>query len=561
MGETRVDLAHLLEDLRDAYPGSIEETILTEIVANSLDSGADEISFHPDHAGSTLAVTDNGSGMKRRDLARYHDIASSTKTRGEGIGFAGVGIKLALLISEEVVTETRRGKVHVASRWRLASKHKAPWKWEPPAGLVRERGTSVRMRLDSPLSPLLDPGYIEGALLRHYRPLFDPRFRGILAARYPRPIRFTIHDREVAAGADVDHGASLPDPERGSEIAAVEVRLPRKRKPSAVGYLFRAVAPIPEERAGIAISTLGKIIKNGWDWLALSPSDPTRIGGIIEVPALAECLTLNKADFIRTGPRGALFLSYRKAIQEAVTRQLTIWGNARDADEDSRRRAARPLERDLERVLVDLADQFPLLAALVERREGGQRRLPMGRTGGGGDPVAVSGATAILPGDGTRLDAHGVVGAGADAEDAGANGADAGSAGARDDATPEPPAAGEPPEPPAPPPGADARISPPPGSGGPKRPARYGLGIRFASHPDDPELGRLVDSTVYVNEAHPAYTRARASRSEGYHLALSVAMALAPLAVAPSDERAFVTAFLEGWGKAGATKGRRGQGA
>ena len=37
MGETRVDLLHLLEDLRDAYPGSLEETILTEIVANSLD--------------------------------------------------------------------------------------------------------------------------------------------------------------------------------------------------------------------------------------------------------------------------------------------------------------------------------------------------------------------------------------------------------------------------------------------------------------------------------------------------------------------------------------------
>ena len=27
MGETRVDLLHLLEDLRDAYPGSLEETL------------------------------------------------------------------------------------------------------------------------------------------------------------------------------------------------------------------------------------------------------------------------------------------------------------------------------------------------------------------------------------------------------------------------------------------------------------------------------------------------------------------------------------------------------
>jgi hypothetical protein len=31
VGETRVDLQHLLEDLKDAYTGSIEETILTEV--------------------------------------------------------------------------------------------------------------------------------------------------------------------------------------------------------------------------------------------------------------------------------------------------------------------------------------------------------------------------------------------------------------------------------------------------------------------------------------------------------------------------------------------------
>ena len=29
MGQTRVDLQHLLEDLRDAYPDAIEETILS----------------------------------------------------------------------------------------------------------------------------------------------------------------------------------------------------------------------------------------------------------------------------------------------------------------------------------------------------------------------------------------------------------------------------------------------------------------------------------------------------------------------------------------------------
>jgi hypothetical protein len=76
------------------------------------------------------------------------------------------------------------------------------------------------------------------------------------------------------------------------------------------------------------------------------------------------------------------------------------------------------------------------------------------------------------------------------------------------------------------------------------------LSIQFEPRPDDPELGRLVESTVWVNEAHPAYRRAAASRSEGYHVALACAMALAAVAVEPAKEHAFITAFLTSWGEA-----------
>jgi hypothetical protein len=77
-----------------------------------------------------------------------------------------------------------------------------------------------------------------------------------------------------------------------------------------------------------------------------------------------------------------------------------------------------------------------------------------------------------------------------------------------------------------------------------------GLSIQLEGRPDDPQLGRLVESTVWVNEAHPAYRRAAASRAEGYHIALTVAMALAPLAVDPAEAHAFVTTFLARWGEA-----------
>lgn len=535
MGETRVDLLHLLEDLRDAYAGAVEESILTEVVANALDSGAGLIRIGTDPALSTLTVVDDGAGMPRRDLRRYHDIATSTKIRGEGIGFAGVGIKLALLVGEEVCTETRRGKSHVASSWRLASRHRAPWRWVPPPELVSTRGTAVRLRLGNALSPLLDPGFIEGVLLRHFEALLDPGFDDILRDHYRRGVRFEINGLALSG----------PGADAAGERAPIEVRLGRRRKPAAHGYLLRSALPLPESRRGLAISTLGKTIKRGWDWLGVTPSTPDRIAGLIEAPMLAGSLTLNKADFLRTGERGATYLAFRKAIQEAVARQLATWGDAPDPEDAGRRRAARPVERDLERVLIDLADDFPLLRALVEQRRGGQGRLPMDGRGAGAHEEKAAGAAetgaGAIPGAAPLLDLA-------------AGGGPA--PGATDGPPPAPEAAPEP-EPPA---GAEGAPVPPPprieeaagasGRGGATRPGRYGLAIQFEERPGDPELGRLVESTVWVNASHPAYLRAVASRSEGYHLALTVALALAPLAVESAREHAFLTTFLDRWGGA-----------
>src|SRR5512138_1022561 len=126
-GYTKVDLRHLLEDLRDAYPSGLEETILTELVANSLDARATLIRMVCDPAAATFRIVDDGRGMVWKELRQFHNLATSSKTRGEGIGFAGVGIKLALLATHEVVTESRRGRSHVASRWHLASREFAPY--------------------------------------------------------------------------------------------------------------------------------------------------------------------------------------------------------------------------------------------------------------------------------------------------------------------------------------------------------------------------------------------------------------------------------------------------
>lgn len=91
-------------------------------------------------------------------------MATSSKRRGEGIGFAGVGVKRRLLVSREVITETRRGTTHVATRWARAARHRARWTWTPPLDSVSTRGTAGRLVRDKPLSPLLDAPLLESVV-------------------------------------------------------------------------------------------------------------------------------------------------------------------------------------------------------------------------------------------------------------------------------------------------------------------------------------------------------------------------------------------------------------
>jgi hypothetical protein len=511
VGETRVDLQHLLEDLRDAYTGSLEETILVEVIANALDSGASRIRLLTDAVQATLTIVDDGRGMQRRELARYHDVAASTKRRGDGIGFASVGIKLGLLVSREVMTETRRGATHVATRWHLASRHRAPWKWTPPPGATTTRGTAVRLTLTNPLSPLLDAGYLDETLRRHFEPLLDPSFGDVLRRPYPNGVVFEVDGRTVTQSSSQD-----------AERVPIAVRIGRRRTPSVVGFMERR-GFIPPDREGIAISTFGKVIKRGWEWLGIGPAVHARITGLIEAPDLAACLTLSKNDFIRSGARGATYLAYRKAIQEVVSRQLAEWGDRRD--DEGRPQMVR-LDRDLERVLEDLADDFPLLRSLVDRRAGGQKRLPMP---GRGDERVPASLFATAPSTSPpEPSVPSVPPPPATDQRAG-------------EIEPVAPAKGEP-HPHAAASGALDTVA------GRRRPARYGLLVQFESRAGDPELGRLVDNVIWINDAHPAYARAVASRSLGYHTAVAVALALAPLAIEADDEHAFVTQFLAQWG-------------
>jgi hypothetical protein len=168
-----------------------------------------------------------------------------------------------------------------------------------------------------------------------------------------------------------------------------------------------------------------------------------------------------------------------------------------------------------------------LLASLVEQRAGGQKRLAFGSASANGEARAF--VAASLSASSERNEDY--------PNEAGPS---------RENGSSENPTVNEP-GPTLTMPSDALQL---PGKAGGRRPAHYGLDIQFEDRSEDVKLGRLVESTVWVNRAHPAYCRALASRSIGYHIALAVAMALAPLAVEPQKESEFLLTFLTRWGEA-----------
>jgi hypothetical protein len=148
---------------------------------------------------------------------------------------------------------------------------------------------------------------VEETIRRHFEPLLDPSFGDVLRRIYPNGVVIDVDGREMMASGSP-----------GFERVPIAIRLGRRRTPSVVGFIERRAFVHPDHE-GVAISTFGKVIKRGWDWLGLAPAAHARIIGLIEAPDLAACLTLSKNDFIRSGARGAAYLAYRKAIQEVVS--------------------------------------------------------------------------------------------------------------------------------------------------------------------------------------------------------------------------------------------------
>lgn len=516
--ETRVNLKHLLEDIRDGYRAPLEEVIVTELIANALDSKATRLDFMVRPEAQFLRCTDNGVGMKRQALREYHNIAASAKVRGTGIGFAGVGAKLALLLAEKVVTESKGGHgSRAASEWRLSGPYRAPWKFVPTLDAVPyPRGTSVSIYFSDRDTHLLKPEFVTETVLKHFYPLLSDYLREeILRFVYRKGVEITVNGELLClseAEQRIDHGFRVF---QGGARKPIGAGFLTKRVLEG-GWLAKLAGRAPNERrieSGLSISTYGKIIKSGWEWLGIMPRNAELLCGAVEIPLFSELLTTNKSDFLGDGAHLKKYYRLRKAIQQAVLPVLRSLGEYASVDRPSATKNIKPLIRQIETALEQVADEFPELQTIL-----GFRR-------------AVVGGAAKKQGKKERQGAH---------------------------METESPAPKQSPSPRLH--GASPESDEPKGKGGDGRKIvkKPGLSLLLEDLADAPEsLGCIIEDTISINTLHPVWRKALATKQEEYHILVVVGLVLADFVAPEKHPQEFLAKFLSSWSTVGAGETER----
>jgi hypothetical protein len=508
VAETRVDLRHLLEDIRDSYPCPVEEAILSELIANSLDSGCSRIDIMVESEQHRLTIVDNGESMTPKQFEQYHDIASTTKIRGKGIGFAGVGAKLALLVCGEVLTEARRPRRCLASRWWLESDYRAPWEDMASAGIVSgDKGTGVRLHFGREArSVLLSADSVCEIIERHFYPLLDHEFAKVLCQIYPEGVAVTVNGERI----------TVPQVDT-KEAQYFVVRRGRRRKPTGIGFLVKSARRLPEDHRGLAISTFGKVIKRGWEWLGVTPRNPGLLTGIVEVPELVQCLTTNKCDFMRDPNSLQKYYKYRKGIQDAVMAVLDDFGERRQP-EARPDRSLRRLQREIEGVVAEILPEFPELVPLFGRKP----------AGAGAQRAATREDGDIMVGESCEPDACTASGG----EIPGTAEAESLLEKAPNGSAPE----------------RDGWVGEPGARRGPRR-RRPGLMIGFDSETGGDEMAWLRGNTLYINALHPAYKRVQGTGMVGLYITFAVATTLSAHVETGRAPLDLMQRFMAAWGE------------
>lgn len=504
--ESSVNYQNLIRDLADMYPFAVAEVVIVELVANSLDAGATRILIDYDPNNNVLVVADNGKGMDAAQFDEYHDFAAGLKTRGTGIGFAGVGAKISFNIADRVITETRSTNFVGGSNWYLQSKRKLLWDDIQPLQ-VSGNGTRVEVRLSRDSKPpYTSTADLIKILRRNYLPLFDKQFLALYERRgcYSGDFRFVVNGQEVTpSNVEEDYG-----------LDETKVFFP-ERAGKLIGYGVLGLAaseyPIAPDVCGILLCTYGKVIKA--DLFNQFPGEfGPRIFGVVEIPDFVNFLTTAKTDFIRERGRYRQFEKLYDPVRQEFKAWLEKLGVSA-ADTVDTGEAAK-----LERELKKLVEEVPELGDFFGFRT---RKTVFQQNDNGSTPVSIQeGIEPTFP-DGTG-ESQGGLGGYPDVGD------QPGQSPVEDKAH------------------GTQRGTPISRSG------RRGPKITYDDRPNRIDLAWVDGNSVTINSGHPSYAKARSdSTARRLHGIFAIGSAVQKFLISEGEAQAstFLDRMMAAWGR------------
>lgn len=271
--DMKIDVLHALEDFLDAY-NNRAEMVVTEAVANAIDVGAGRIDVDLkadlDDA-RTVSFYNDGPPMSERQFEDYHVIARSSKSKGAGIGFAGIGAKvyLAAWNRASIRTETGDGKAARGSDMYVKGR---TLKYRAADPSLRKRGTLYRVTLRPE-----DYDYLAGGAEGVISDVFDPAIAAGLAV--------TLDGRRVRPWK--------PKLEFGRKFAA-------SHKGKRFGVALSVTKEdVPARKMHVQYHVSGKVISTRKpDWMPeVKPEYSRRVHAYVDAGAISDLLNLTKTGF------------------------------------------------------------------------------------------------------------------------------------------------------------------------------------------------------------------------------------------------------------------------
>ena len=279
-----------LSNFLDMYSENDETVLVLEAIANGLDARARNINiiFEKKNSNYFIKFANDGPGMTKEKFIDYHTISLSSKKKGEGIGFAGVGAKIYLASEDgtEILTITKSGKdIYASKMYRNGKEIQYDTSLKKPLesilGSMEVRsfiGTLYQVKLNEQKYYFLKNNILK--IIEHWYNL----------ALLTNSIRIFVKFPEKFYNIEVK--AKKPE---GKEVK----KIVKHRQEEIPCYFYVSDNDIHEDNRHIVYVVYGKRIYNeSIDFIPQIVEDKrTKVFGIVDVTLLSKFLLSNKEGF------------------------------------------------------------------------------------------------------------------------------------------------------------------------------------------------------------------------------------------------------------------------